>query len=94
MNGWSINTNVKMIFVIFVFLFIGDMIIFVITNPIYIRDRNSNDIDVGKMLLATFIAASLGTVIIWLISLLFRPSINAKQSNTVVSTGENEVTED
>ena len=95
MADWSINTNVKMIWVIFIFLFMGDMIIFVITNPIYIRDRNSDDIDVGKLLLATFIAASFGTVIIWLISLLFaKKSVNPENPDPVFSLSENEIAKD
>lgn len=72
MSEWKINTNVTLIGLIFIFLFVGNMIIFVITNPMYVRDRNSDEIDVGKLLLATFIASSFGVVIIWLISVLFR----------------------
>ena len=83
-TGWTINTNVTMILFIFIFLFVGDMIIFVVTNPIYIRDRNSDEIDVGKLLLATFIAASFGVVIIWLISVLIRaPSAKSKKLNNI-----------
>lgn len=69
---WSINYDVKLILGIFAFLFIGNMIIFVFTKPMYIRDRNSDDIDVGELLLATFIASAIGVVIIWVITMLFR----------------------
>lgn len=96
-TGWTINTNVTMILFIFLFLFIGDMIIFVVTNPIYIRDRNSDEIDVGKLLLATFIAASFGVVIIWLISVLIRSpaksvkSVNGKSADTLSINLEDKV---
>lgn len=98
MTKWTINTNVKMIWFIFIFLFIGGMIIFVITNPIYIRDRNSDEIDVGKLLLATLIVSSFGVVIIWLISILIRRPpqsnndrqelIDIKQSDSIITTAK------
>jgi len=72
MTSWKINYDVRMIIVIFIFLFIGNMIIFVITRPMYIRDRNSEEIDVGELLLASFIASAIGVVFIWVVIMLFR----------------------
>jgi hypothetical protein len=65
------------------------MIIFVITNPTYIRDRNSDEIDVGKLLLATLIASTFGVVIIWLISVLIRsPRSNQSGDPNVSKDGQ------
>lgn len=72
MAKWNVNYDVKMIAGLFIFLFIGNMIIFVFTKPLYICDRNFDQIDVGELLLATFIASSIGVVSIWVISMLFR----------------------
>jgi hypothetical protein len=93
MVEWTINTNVTMIGIIFLFLFVGNMIIFVITNPTYIRDRNSDEIDVGKLLLATLIASTFGVVIIWLISVLIRSPRSGQggSSGRGESNGDNKV---
>jgi heme/copper-type cytochrome/quinol oxidase subunit 1 len=48
-------------------LFLGVMLIFGLCKPYFVLNPNTEELDWGKMVLASFIVALLATIILWII---------------------------
>ena len=57
-----------MLFLCLAALFLGILIILGLIHPAFVSNPITDDLDWGKLILASFIFALLGTIIVWIIA--------------------------